>query len=106
MGREARVREADGSKVSAARPEDRPPGVAVGDERPSINRGRLPLLIVFVALALATVWFVALPALDKPPPTKGSCGMIVVSRSGSARCVEEATLGARATSGRHAVVDA
>jgi hypothetical protein len=47
----------------------------------------LPLLILVVGLAVATVWFVALPALDKPP-AKASCEVVVL-KSGSPACVPE-----------------
>jgi hypothetical protein len=54
----------------------------------------LPLLILVVGLAAATVWFVALPALDKPP-AKRSCEVFVL-KSGSTRCVPEPVPGSRA----------
>jgi len=46
----------------------------------------LPLLILVIGLAAATVWFVALPALDKPPRAERSCEVFVL-KSGSTRCV-------------------
>jgi hypothetical protein len=62
------------------------PGVAVAEERPSMASGVLPLLILVIGLATATVWFVALPALEKPPAER-SCEVVFL-RSGSIKCVE------------------
>ena len=77
--------------MTATGPELGVSGVAVADEEPRPNRGVLPLLIVFIGLAVATVWFVVLPALDKPRPPAGPCGTFIVSKSGSARCVAVTT---------------
>ena len=74
--------------MTATGPELGVSGVAVADEGPSPNRGVLPLLIVFIGLAVATVWFVVFPVLDKPRPPAGACGTFIVSKSGSARCVD------------------
>ena len=74
--------------MTATGPELGVSGVAVADEGPSPNRGVLPLLIVFIGLAVATVWFVVLPTLDKPRPPAGPCGTFIVSKSGSARCID------------------
>ena len=70
-------------------------GVAVADEEPRPNRGVPPLLIVFIGLAVATVWFVVLSVLDKPRPPAGACGTFIVSKSGSARCVDVPTTAAQ-----------
>ena len=45
----------------------------------------LPLLILVIGLLGATVWFVALPALEEPPPGR-SCEVYVL-RSGATKCV-------------------
>ena len=47
--------------MTATGPELGVSGVAVADEEPRPNRGVLPLVIVFIGLAVATVWFVVLP---------------------------------------------
>ena len=60
--------------MTATGPELGASGVAVADEEPR-------------RLAVATVWFVVLPVLDKPRPPAGACGTFIVSKSGSARCV-------------------
>ena len=77
--------------MTATGPELGVSGVAIADEQARPNRGVLPLLIVFLGLAVATVWFVVLPALDKPKPPARPCGTFVVSKSGSARCVDVPT---------------
>ena len=62
---------------------------ATNDEQ-GPNRALLPLLVVFVGLALATVWLVVLPALHTPKPKAPArpCASFIVSKSGSARCVD------------------
>jgi hypothetical protein len=73
--------------VSAARHAYGVAGVAVANERPSVTAGNvLPLMILVIGLAVATIWFVALPALDKPPRAGRSCEVFVLE-SGSTRCV-------------------
>jgi hypothetical protein len=49
--------------------------------------GIFPLLILVVALAAATVWFVALPALQDAPAAR-SCEVVILE-SGSPACVPE-----------------
>jgi hypothetical protein len=76
--------------MSATESEDGVPDAAVPHEEPPPNRAPLPLLGVFIALLLATVWLVVLPALDNPtskPPAR-PCDSFIVSKSGSARCVD------------------
>ena len=73
------------------------PGVAVADDNShSGPSGVLPLLILVVALAVATVWYVGLPALDAKPAAGRSCEVIVL-RSGATKCVREPSRGSRAT---------
>jgi hypothetical protein len=68
-------------------------GVAtVAEAHPREPSPVLPLLLLVIGLAAATVWFVALPALEKPPPGR-SCEVFVL-RSGTTKCVPQA--GARA----------
>jgi hypothetical protein len=56
----------------------------------------IPILLLFVGLAVATVWFVALPALTKPARAERTCEVIVL-KSGTTKCVREPTRGSRAT---------
>lgn len=55
----------------------------------------LPLLLLFVALAAATVWFIAVPALAKPAAVQRACEVVVL-RSGTTKCVKDPTHGKRA----------
>ena len=68
--------------MSAARPAYGVPDVAVSRER--TPTGALPLLLLFLGLAAATVWFVALPAFDHAS-AKPSCEVYVLE-SGSTAC--------------------
>jgi hypothetical protein len=54
----------------------------------------LPLLLLFVALAAATVWFVGVPALAKPAQAQQACEVIVLE-SGTTKCVKNPTHGKR-----------
>jgi hypothetical protein len=54
-----------------------------------------PLLLLFVALAVAAVWFVAVPALAKPAHAQPTCEVIVLE-SGTTKCVKDPTHGKRA----------
>jgi hypothetical protein len=56
----------------------------------------IPILLLFIGLAVATVWFVALPALDRPARAERSCEVIVLE-SGTTKCVREPMRGSRAT---------
>ena len=49
----------------------------------------IPLLIMVLGLAIATIWFVALPALDTPPP--GRTCEVVFRKDGTTKCVEKPT---------------
>jgi hypothetical protein len=82
--------------VSAARHANRLPAVAVVNERPGEPSNVIPLLILVMGLAVATMWFVALPALNKPARAERSCEVFVL-KSGSTRCVAKPVLGSRAT---------
>jgi hypothetical protein len=57
-------------------------------------------MILVIGLAAATIWFVALPALDKPARAERSCEVFVL-RSGSTRCVPKAMPGSRAVPQKH-----
>jgi len=62
----------------------------------------LPLLLLFVVLAAASVWFVALPAFAKPVRAERSCEVIVLA-TGTTTCVRNPTHRAtpRTSRGRH-----
>jgi hypothetical protein len=59
-------------------------GVSV--ERSSV----LPLLVLVVGLAAATVWLVALPLLDRSPRAERPCEVYVMP-SGKVKCVPTST---------------
>jgi hypothetical protein len=65
----------------------------------------LPLLLLFVVLAAATVWFVAVPAFAKPVAAQQTCEVVVL-KSGTTKCVKDPTDGKRtqrvlASRGKH-----
>lgn len=65
------------------------------DERSRASTGVLPLLLLVVGLAVATVWYVGMPALEATPRAERSCEVIVL-RSGTTKCVSDPTRGTRA----------
>jgi hypothetical protein len=79
-------------------PEDVIAGAHSGDAG-ATSFGVLPLLALFVVLAAATVWFVALPALDRTQSTGRACEVLVL-KSGVTKCVPESAIGGNAA--RHA----
>ena len=62
---------------------------AVSDEEPVRPRrsSLIPVLVLFVGLAIVTIWFVARPALGNTSPAARLCERVVVDESGSATCV-------------------
>ena len=75
-----------------ARPAYGVPEGVVANEHASVASSvlPLPLLILVIGLAVATVWFIALPAFDKPPAER-SCEVVVL-KSGAPACVPEKSL--------------
>lgn len=67
-------------------------GAIVVEARTGEPSPLLPLLVLVIGLAAATVWFVGLAALEKPAPGR-SCEVFVL-RSGATKCVPKP--GARA----------
>ena len=75
------------------------PGYGLPSER-ALSDGRgpsalFPLLLLFVTLAVAAVWFVAVPAFAKPAHARSTCEVIVLE-SGTTKCVKDPTHGKRA----------
>jgi hypothetical protein len=66
------------------------PDPVVANQRPRLASGVLPLLFLVIGLAAATIWYVALPALDRQSPPQRSCEVILL-KSGSTRCVRNPT---------------
>jgi hypothetical protein len=61
------------------------PEVAVAGT-PREPSGLLPLLILVIGLAAATIWYVALPVLQTPASMRRSCEVYVMP-SGTTKCV-------------------
>ena len=99
LGLAAPGRHAEARRVSAARPVYGVADVSAESERSRLDSGVLPLLALVLGLAAATIWFVALPALDGPPPRAERACEVVVLEPGSTKCVPKRTadspLGAR-----------
>jgi cytochrome bd-type quinol oxidase subunit 1 len=57
------------------------------DEGRQIITERMMLLVFFVALAVATLWFVGRPVLSAPSTPQRGCDRVVVHDSGAATCV-------------------
>ena len=62
------------------------PEVAVASKRSGEPSSVLPLLMIVIGLAAATIWFVALPVLHKPASVGRSCEVYVLP-SGTTKCV-------------------
>ena len=62
------------------------PEVAVASERSGEPSSVLPLLIMVIGLAAATIWFVALPVFHTPASVGRSCEVYVLP-SGTTKCV-------------------
>ena len=72
------------------------PEVVGADAHSGAPSGLLPLLLLFVGLAVATVWYVALPAFAKPARVERSCE-VVVMKSGTTKCVLDPARGSPTT---------
>lgn len=70
----------------------------VSDERGTTGSPFVPLLIMVLGLAVASIWFVALPMLNQPVHAQRSCEVIVFE-SGKTRCVADPR--ARTKAGPH-----
>ncbi len=68
---------------------------SVGSRGPTSDPSPVvPLMILVLGLAVATIWFVALPALDESPP--GRTCEVVFLKGGITRCIEPPAPGMRA----------
>jgi hypothetical protein len=63
------------------------PEVAVGSERSDGPSGVLPLLVIVIGLAAATIWFVALPVYHSYAASMGPSCEVYVLPSGTTTCV-------------------
>jgi len=71
------------------------PEDVVATEAPRAPSGALPLFLLVVALTVATVWFVALPALDRSSQPARACEVVVL-QSGTTKCVRDPRRGSQA----------
>lgn len=78
MGLGSNPRHADAHDVSAAPDAYGLADPAAANERSGVASGALPLLFCVLALAAATIWFVARPALDRPPRAQRTCEVFVL----------------------------
>ncbi len=73
-------------------------GVTFGNDRSNAHTSEpspvLPLMILVLGLAVATMWFVVLPALEQPPSGR-TCEVVFV-KNGTTRCIEPTVSGMRA----------
>jgi hypothetical protein len=77
------------------------PEATAAGEYPRVPSAVLPLLLLFVGLAVATVWFVAIPAFNRAPHVERSCEVIVL-KSGTTKCIREPTRASRAATNKPA----
>jgi hypothetical protein len=90
MGLDSKPRGADARSVSAAPDAYGLPDHAAANEGSGVASGALPLRFCVLLLAAATIWFVARPALDRPPRVQRTCEVYVV-KSGT-KCVPTPSL--------------
>ena len=83
----------------SATPAYGPPGTVVAVENPRAPSGAIPLLVLVIVLAAAAVWFVGLPALDRPARAERSCEVIVV-KYGNTKCVRDPGRASRAAANK------
>ena len=90
MGERPPPRSADDRVVSAARHAHGLP-VQVTTEPASASPPVVPLLVLVLGLAVATLWFVAIPLVNRPAAVERKCEVIVL-KTGKTKCVPERTL--------------
>ena len=57
------------------------------EEGRQVITDRMVLLVLFVALAVATLWFVGRPVLSAPSTAQRGCDRVVINESGAYTCV-------------------
>ena len=55
------------------------------------TRTVVALLMLVTVLAVATIWFVALPLFDEPASAPQDCKTFVLTKSGGIQCIPETT---------------
>ena len=66
------------------------------DDARGARAGMFVLFALVIALAVATLWYVARPALEQKPTVERSCE-VIITRSGSPSCVSAPMRTAHAT---------
>ena len=72
----------------------------LADDHGTGRTGMYLLFALVIALAVATLWYVAGPALDQKPAAERSCEVIVLA-SGSPSCVDPQSRAAHAAAAKH-----
>ena len=70
------------------------------DDNGAARTGMYLLLALVIALAVATLWYVARPALEQKPAAERSCEVIILA-SGSPSCVDPRARAAQAAVAKH-----
>jgi hypothetical protein len=68
------------------------------DDNGATRTGMYLLFVLVIALAVATLWYVARPALEQKPAAERSCEVIILA-SGSPSCVDPQARAAAASKG-------
>ena len=69
------------------------------DDKGGARTGMYLLFALVIALAVATLWYVARPALEQKPAAERSCEVIILA-SGSPSCVDPQSRGANAVAAK------
>lgn len=69
------------------------------DDNGATRTGMYLLFALVIALAVATLWYVARPALEHKPAAERSCEVIILA-SGSPSCVDPQARAAQATASK------
>jgi hypothetical protein len=70
------------------------------DDNGATRTGMYLLFVLVIALAVATLWYVARPALDRKPAAERSCEVIILA-SGSPSCVDPQGRAVQAAASKH-----
>jgi len=70
------------------------------DDHGAGRTGMYLLFALVIALAVATLWYVARPALEQKPAAERSCEVIILA-SGSPSCVDPQSRAAHAAAAKH-----
>ena len=68
-------------------------------DKGATRSGMYLLFVLVIALAVATLWYVALPALEEKPAAQRSCEVVILP-SGSPSCVDPDARAAKAAASK------